>query len=73
MKLKIENETKYRQKKIENVTKYRQKTVRISYVCGCKWVSVCGCKSFKYKFTNQILIHPHQLAVMIFSSISTVN
>ena len=29
--------------KIENATKYRQKTVRISFVCGCKCVSVCGC------------------------------
>ena len=29
--------------KIENTKKYRQKTVRISFMCGCKCVSVCGC------------------------------
>ena len=29
--------------KIENTTKYSQKTVRSSFVCGCKCVSVCGC------------------------------
>ena len=23
--------------------KYRQKTVRISFMCVCKYVSVCGC------------------------------
>ena len=39
MKLKIENATKYRQKKIENAIK---KNVKISFVCGCKCVSVCG-------------------------------
>ena len=31
------------QKKIKNATTYRQKTVRISFVCGCKCVSVCRC------------------------------
>ena len=29
--------------KIENTKKYRQKNVGISFVCGCKCVSVCGC------------------------------
>ena len=27
---------------IENTKKYRQKTVGISFMCGCKSVSVCG-------------------------------
>ena len=26
--------------KIENATKYRQKAVKISFVCGCKYVCV---------------------------------
>ena len=29
--------------KIENATKSRQKTVQISFMCGCKYVSVCEC------------------------------
>ena len=31
------------QTKIENATKCRQKAVKISFVCGCKCVSVYGC------------------------------
>ena len=29
--------------KIENTKKYRQKTIGISFVCGRKCMSVCGC------------------------------
>ena len=29
--------------KIENSTKYRQKAVKISFVCGSKYVCVYGC------------------------------
>ena len=29
--------------KIKNLTKYRQKAVKISFVCGCKYVCVYGC------------------------------
>ena len=31
--------------KIENLAKYKQKAVKISFVCGCKYVCVyvCGC------------------------------
>ena len=29
--------------KIENATKYRQKAVKISFMCACKYVCVCGC------------------------------
>ena len=29
--------------KIKNATKYRQKAVKISFMCGCKYVCVYGC------------------------------
>ena len=32
------------QTKIENSTKYRQKAVKISFVCGSKYVCVYGCE-----------------------------
>ena len=34
---------RWNESKTENTKKYRQKTVGISFICGCKCVSVCGC------------------------------
>ena len=42
MKLKIENATEV-QTKIEHETKYGQKAVKISFMCGCKYVCVDAC------------------------------
>ena len=37
----IIRQLRWNELKIENTKKYRQKTVRISFMCGCKCVSVC--------------------------------